>query len=170
MNCSLPGSSDHGIFQARVLEWVAISFSRGSASPRDQTLVSCIIDRCFAIWATREDPFLSYLFNHHLVCWPCLNTQYRRAPLASPSFIPGFIFFIESAISGYSLYIFIWILSFIFLGMWGICFSVSLFIPSMCLKYVDSQYTLLKVMKEFLIRTVHIVLTKKKKKFLHFFK
>ena len=47
--------------------------------------------------------------------------------------------------------------------MWGICFSVSLFIPSMCLKYVDSQYTLLKVMKEFLIRTVHIVLTKKKK-------
>ena len=37
MDCSLPGSSVHGIFQARVLEWVAISFSRGSSQPRDQT-------------------------------------------------------------------------------------------------------------------------------------
>ena len=37
--CSLPGSSVHGIFQARVLEWVAISFSRGSSRPRDQTQV-----------------------------------------------------------------------------------------------------------------------------------
>ena len=35
MDCSLPGSSTHGIFQARVLEWVAISFSRGSSQPRD---------------------------------------------------------------------------------------------------------------------------------------
>ena len=33
MDCSLPGSSSHGIFQARVLEWVAISFSRGSSDP-----------------------------------------------------------------------------------------------------------------------------------------
>ena len=41
MDCSLPGFSIHGIFQARVLEWVAISFSRGSSQPRDQTLVSC---------------------------------------------------------------------------------------------------------------------------------
>ena len=37
MDCSLPGSSVHGIFQARVLEWVAISFSRGSSWPRDQS-------------------------------------------------------------------------------------------------------------------------------------
>ena len=42
MDCSLPGSSLHGIFQARVVEWVAISFSRGSSWPRDQTQVSCI--------------------------------------------------------------------------------------------------------------------------------
>ena len=35
MDCSLPGSSIHGIFQARILEWVAISFSRGSSQPRD---------------------------------------------------------------------------------------------------------------------------------------
>ena len=37
MDCSLPGSSAHGIFQARILEWVAISFSRGSSQPRDRT-------------------------------------------------------------------------------------------------------------------------------------
>ena len=39
MDCSLPGSSIHGIFQARVLEWVAISFSRGSSQPREWTWV-----------------------------------------------------------------------------------------------------------------------------------
>ena len=46
MNCSLPGSSDHGISQARILEWVAISFSRWSSPPKDWTWVSCI-DRWF---------------------------------------------------------------------------------------------------------------------------
>ena len=54
MDCSLPGSSLHGILQARVLEWVAISFSRGSSWPRDWTLVSCIPGRLFNLWATRE--------------------------------------------------------------------------------------------------------------------
>jgi len=42
MDCSPPGSSAHGIFQARILEWVAISFSRVSFPLRDQTLISCI--------------------------------------------------------------------------------------------------------------------------------
>ena len=54
MDCSLPGSSVHGILQARTLEWVAISFSRGSSWPRDQTQVSRIGGRCFNLWATRE--------------------------------------------------------------------------------------------------------------------
>ena len=54
MDCSLPGSSVHGILQARILEWVAISFSRGSSWPRDQTQVSCIADRFFTAWAIRE--------------------------------------------------------------------------------------------------------------------
>ena len=54
MDCSLPGASTHGIFQARILERVAISFSRGSSWPRDQTWVSCIADRFFTIWAIRE--------------------------------------------------------------------------------------------------------------------
>ena len=52
--CSLPGSSVHGIFQARILEWVAISFSIGSSRPRDRTQVSRIAGRLFTIWATRE--------------------------------------------------------------------------------------------------------------------
>ena len=42
MNCNLPGSSVHGILQARMLEWVATSYSSGSSQPRDQTQVSCI--------------------------------------------------------------------------------------------------------------------------------
>ena len=53
MDCSLPGSSVHGIFQARILEWVAISFSRGSSQPRDRSRVSRIVGRRFTIWATR---------------------------------------------------------------------------------------------------------------------
>ena len=51
-DCSLPGSSVHGIFQAIVLELIAISFSRGSSQPRDQTQVSLIIDRRFTVWTT----------------------------------------------------------------------------------------------------------------------
>ena len=54
MDCSLPGSSIHGIFQARILEWIAISFSRRSSQPRDWTQVSHIVGRRFTIWATRE--------------------------------------------------------------------------------------------------------------------
>ena len=54
MDCSLPGSSVHGIFQAVVLEWIAISFSSGSSRPRDGTQVSRIVDRRFTVWATRE--------------------------------------------------------------------------------------------------------------------
>ena len=53
-DCSLSGSSVHGIFQARVLEWVPISFCRGSFPPRDQARVSHIVGRRFTVWATRE--------------------------------------------------------------------------------------------------------------------
>ena len=52
MDCSLPGSSVHGIFQARILEWVAISFSRRSSRPRDWTRVSHIVGRRFTVWAS----------------------------------------------------------------------------------------------------------------------
>ena len=53
-DCSLPGFSVHGIFQAIVLEWIAISFSKGSSQPRAQTQVSRIVDRRFTVRATRE--------------------------------------------------------------------------------------------------------------------
>ena len=56
MDCSPSGSSIHGILQTRVLEWVAISFSRGSSRPRDRTQSVCIVGRRFTIWATREVP------------------------------------------------------------------------------------------------------------------
>ena len=49
MDCSLPGSFMHGILQARMLEWVAIPFSRGSSLPRDQTQVSCIANGLFTV-------------------------------------------------------------------------------------------------------------------------
>ena len=62
MGCSLLLSSVHGISQAGVLEWVSISFSRGSSWPRDQTRVSCIVGRSFTIWATKE--------GSHLLAYP----------------------------------------------------------------------------------------------------
>ena len=54
VDCSPPGSSVRGIFQASVLEWGAISFSRGSSPPRDRTRVSHTVGRHFTIWSTRE--------------------------------------------------------------------------------------------------------------------
>ena len=54
MDCSPSGSFVHGIFQTTTLEWVAITFSRGSSQPRGRTRVSCIAGRFFTIWATME--------------------------------------------------------------------------------------------------------------------
>ena len=48
------GYTVHGILQARILDWVAIPFSRGSSQPRDWSKVSCIVGRFFNSWATRE--------------------------------------------------------------------------------------------------------------------
>ena len=56
MDCSLPGSSVHGILQARILESGAIPFSRGSSQPRDQTQVCCIAGRFFTISAIKKAP------------------------------------------------------------------------------------------------------------------
>ena len=54
MDTSPPGSSVHGLLQARILKWVAIPFSRGSCWPRDWTWVSCIAGGLFTIWAAKE--------------------------------------------------------------------------------------------------------------------
>ena len=65
---SLPDSSVHGISQARILEWVAISSSRGSFWPRDWSQVFCTAGRFFTIWVTRKA--------HHL----CRDPQLGRVP------------------------------------------------------------------------------------------
>ena len=54
MDYSQPGCSVHGILQAGLLEWVAISFSSASYQPKDWSQVSCIAGSFFTIWATRE--------------------------------------------------------------------------------------------------------------------
>ena len=61
MACGPPGSAVHEIFQARIPEWVTISFSRESSQPRDQTPVSCTAGRFFTKWATKEAQWVSWL-------------------------------------------------------------------------------------------------------------
>ena len=63
MDYSPPGSSVHWILQARVLEWVAISFSRGSSRPRDRTRVSHIAGKCFTLWTTRTGNSFFFFFS-----------------------------------------------------------------------------------------------------------
>ena len=57
MDCSPPGSSVHGILQARILEWIAIPFSRGSSRPRDRTPVSCTAGIFFTVWDTGKSHY-----------------------------------------------------------------------------------------------------------------
>ena len=54
MDYTLPGSSVHGILQARILKWVAIPFSRETSQPRDQTQISHTAGRFFTVWTTRK--------------------------------------------------------------------------------------------------------------------
>ena len=74
MDRSPPGSSVHGIFQARILGWVAISFSRGSSRLRDRTQVSLIAGRHFNLWATSRrtwrEMHLPSLNNIHTLGFP----------------------------------------------------------------------------------------------------
>ena len=74
-HCSLPGFSVHGISQARILEWIAIPFSRGSCQPRDQTQVSCIPRNFFTIWVTRSHITFEQLSLHSLfqLSWPAFH-------------------------------------------------------------------------------------------------
>ena len=60
VDCNSPGFSVHGILQARILEWIAISFSRGSSRPRDGNWISCIAGRYFIIWAIKLWGILAY--------------------------------------------------------------------------------------------------------------
>ena len=71
MDCSPAGSSVHGILQARILQWVAVSFSRGSSWPG----VSCIADRFFTIWAPREAIFVDLTENSEIPLHTYENDQ-----------------------------------------------------------------------------------------------
>ena len=78
MDCTLPGSSVRGILQARILEWVSISFSKGFSQPRDGTEISCIAGRFFTDWARREAPVLLWIQRFILLI---LNGQGSRQSL-----------------------------------------------------------------------------------------
>ena len=97
VDCSLPGSSVHGILQARILEWVAISFSRGSSWLRDQTQVSHIAGRCFTLWITKEAPTSDSGLKNSLAVqdtrvWPLVWEDPRsREWQPTPVFFPGIL-------------------------------------------------------------------------------
>ena len=69
VDCSRPGSSVPGILQARLLEWVAISLSKGSSRPRDWTQVSCIAGGFFTNWAIREAPIWTTALSNSMKLW-----------------------------------------------------------------------------------------------------
>ena len=75
MGCSPPGSSAHGILQARVLEWAAMPFSRASFWPRDRIRVSCIEGSFFTIWATRDPFILGHFIIYQFVNWVYLTLK-----------------------------------------------------------------------------------------------
>ena len=70
IDCSLPGPSVHGLFQARILEWVVISYSRGSSRPRDRTQVSCLAGRFFT-----TEPRLPRWYQWQKICLPMQRCQ-----------------------------------------------------------------------------------------------
>ena len=82
-----PSSSVHGILQARILEWVAIPFSRGSSQPRGRTWVSCIAGRHFILWATREA--CTHSLPHPLLSprWACQKHMVRKPSPPSPQLL-----------------------------------------------------------------------------------
>ena len=91
MDCSLPGSSVHGIFQAIVLEWIAISFSRESSQPMAWTRVSYTVDRFFTVWATREVRKLPYKYTNELSQVVRESYRYKQSINKSYSYAPGLI-------------------------------------------------------------------------------
>ena len=74
MDYRLPGSSIHGILQARILEWVAMPFSRGNSWLRDQIRVSWTAGRFFTVWADLGSPFTSLPHGKSTLCLCIWNT------------------------------------------------------------------------------------------------
>ena len=80
---SRPDSSVQGFSQARILEWVAISFSRGSSQPRDQTLFSCLVGRFFTTEPPRKPPL--FVYTHGIPT----RSSYRRLPASGGQLLRG---------------------------------------------------------------------------------
>ena len=88
MDCSLLSSSVHGVFQAIVLEWIAISFSSRSSQPRDGTQLSSSAGGFFISWATREAPQRHFIWQSNREAGSCGQaTEYdynnKGAPLVA---------------------------------------------------------------------------------------
>ena len=85
MGCNLPGSSVHGISQERILEWVAISFSRGPSQPRDPTPVSRTAIGHFTAWATRRLPVVyaicKFWVSRKVLTFLQISKQKKKSPL-----------------------------------------------------------------------------------------
>ena len=120
VDCSPPGSSVHGILQARILEWGAISFSRGSSQLRDWTQVSCVSCMADGCWAIREahPPFYGQIICH------CMDR---------PDFFLSILSLMDIYVFGHTMYNYV-ILWHIQLKAWGynykgtvfVCFEVKL--------------------------------------------
>ena len=78
MDCSPPGSSVHGIRQARILEWLATLTSRGYSQPRDQTWVSRIAGRFFTIRASRK----AHIITGYRLSWHERSYHMQKAEVA----------------------------------------------------------------------------------------
>ena len=79
---SLPGSSVHGILQARILKWVAIAFSRGWSQSRDGIQVCRTAGRLFTIWSTRD--VLMYYFSTYVLYTLCTITRNNIEKVSTP--------------------------------------------------------------------------------------
>ena len=88
MDCNPPGSSVHGILQARILDWVVVSSSRGSSWPRDGTWISCIDRRIF--------------FFYHGAIWEAQKRRNASGELPPLSTVSGFIHAVMCSYSSFS--------------------------------------------------------------------
>ena len=104
---SLPGSSVHGILQVRILEWVAIPFSRGSSQPRGQTRVSCIAGRLFTNWATREALTMTIIMTKLID--QMMSSEFYFSPSFNPTFFCARFILGIWASSSFSYCTYIWV-------------------------------------------------------------
>ena len=96
-----------GFFQARVLQWVAISFSRESSQPRDWTQVSHTVDRRFTVWATREAIIVQYYYLYSLSL-----LQFIHSSIDGHLYCFYVLAIVNSAAMNMSMLIFLWDLNF----------------------------------------------------------